>query len=381
MDRTWRALIVDQVQKDQLRWNEEGKIDVEHLPMEYIHVEKDVHAINAIPIDIVDVTASRNVKIMAVLSWRWDVEVGAVSRNLHSAVIYARYAGIKHLFIDLVSIDQGLDPQSLIDEVNAFSQLYSTLRAIKSYDTPGESMSIGTRRPWIYHEQRLIKQSAQLAVSVRHSTKFNKWKDGLDQMARTFDRTFFQTAVLVLNKSIKWDKHEDFRFLMPPIAGPLMQLLRMMTNEDYLLSVAILSALNDPHKMWAPSDAKIHRIEYVRYAFRPWTSKCGYDVLLDEVKIATWWTLIPYQLKKFQFVEGARDIVLTRLGVAVEDIVKVKMSQKMRIPLNVSSTVRNLLGTLDKHVEDSYYWVDLEREMVSKETVSMMWDDFSMSRT
>lgn len=377
MDRVWRALVVEKVQKDQLRWNKDGEIDTQNLPTEHIRIQKEIHVLNrhAIPIDIVNVSASRNVKAMAVVSWRWDVDPNSVSRNLLSAVLYARHAGIKYLFIDIVSIDQGLDKGSLLDEVCAFSQLYSTLPAIKSYDKYGEAMSAMSRRPWIYHEQQLIKQSAQRVVNVRHSTKFSKWSDGVDLMARSFDRTFFQTAVLMLQGTVGLTDLADFRFLMPAIAGSLMRLYERMTRNDFLLTVAILSALNDPHKMWAPSSAKIHHLQYQRYTFKSWTGGLGYDVVLDEAKIATWWTLIPNQLKKFQFVDGAREVVSRLLDVALDDIVALGTGQKMRLPLNGSSTMRSLVHTFDKYVEDNYFWVDLEKEIISKEMVSMMLHD------
>ncbi|KAL5403383.1 hypothetical protein PMIN03_009911 [Paraphaeosphaeria minitans] len=373
VDRAWRALVVDEVQKHQLRWSQDGEIDTQALPTELIHVQKDILVLNhALPVDVVNVSASHNVRSMAVLSWRWDVEPNSVSRNLLSAVLYARHAGIKYLFIDIVSIDQSLHKDDLLNEVCAFSQLYSTLSAIKAYGKSGEAMSVMNRRPWIYHEQQLIKRSAHRAVNVRHSTKFSKWNEGVDLMARSFDRTFFQTAVLMLHGTVGLTDLADFRFLMPAIAGSLMRWYEVMTQNDYLLTVAILSALNDPHKMWAPSSAKIQHLTYQRYAFKRWTGGCGYDVVLDEEKIATWWTLIPHQLKKFQLVDGAREVVSKRLGVALDDIVALGLGQRTRIPLNVSSTVRSLVHTFDKYVEDHYFWVDLEKEIVSKEMVSMM---------
>lgn len=58
---------------------------------------------------------------IAVLSWRWDFDHKERSRNLASAVKYARSVDIRYLFADIISLDQSLDPPDLIRQVLAFS--------------------------------------------------------------------------------------------------------------------------------------------------------------------------------------------------------------------------------------------------------------------
>jgi hypothetical protein len=66
---------------------------------------------------------------IAVLSWRWDFDHKERSRNLASAVKYARSVDIRYLFADIISLDQSLDPLDLIQQVLAFSVLYKQYRS------------------------------------------------------------------------------------------------------------------------------------------------------------------------------------------------------------------------------------------------------------
>ncbi|KAE8358584.1 hypothetical protein BDV27DRAFT_137452 [Aspergillus caelatus] len=93
---------------------------------------------------------------MAILSWRWDGNLRD-SRNIASAVQVAKSMSIKYLFVALISIDQTLDGDSLIEEVLAFSTLYKTITVIVAYDKVNEDFDKTTDRPWICSEMRLYR--------------------------------------------------------------------------------------------------------------------------------------------------------------------------------------------------------------------------------
>ncbi|KAL1595149.1 hypothetical protein SLS60_009837 [Paraconiothyrium brasiliense] len=361
MNRSWPALVVDKVRKEQLRWNQHGHIDVPNLPTEHIHISSS--RIETAILELVRVSASHEIRQMAVLSWRWDVSPGSVSRNLFAAVLYARQAGIQYLFIDTVSIDQSLDKQNLIDEVSAFSQLYATLPAIRAYDKAGEHISSTARRPWVFHEQQLIKQSPYRPISVRQFSKINILRAGPDNAIRQWENTYFLSALLVLHGTIPMTDIADFRFLMPAIAQLLSRFHQEMCTNDYLLTVVLLSALNNPNPIQAPRSTNIHDLHYERYQFLPTRRKHEYSVRLDGKKIAQWGKSSIGKARELRFVKGARGVVLKLLGI---DEGMFKRTRKKRLTtVNVSSgelSVKN--GRKKRLSERCFFWVDLEGEVV-----------------
>ena len=87
----------------------------------------------------------------AVLSWRWDIDSEeGFSANIWLALRLAKQLRIRHLFMDLVSVDQNLGGDALLNEVVAFSDLYQRLPVIVTYDHP----SAGTRRKWYWTMRR-----------------------------------------------------------------------------------------------------------------------------------------------------------------------------------------------------------------------------------
>lgn len=54
---------------------------------------------------------------------------------------------IRHLFIDIISIDQQPEGIDLIQQVMAFSVLYRTIPVIAAYDEVEEDFKIKTMRP------------------------------------------------------------------------------------------------------------------------------------------------------------------------------------------------------------------------------------------
>lgn len=123
---------------------------------------------NSPPVQLVKFPVT-DVSKVAVLSWRWDGGLNSQgSRNIASAVIQAQRMGVLYLFIDIISIDQDLDGDALIEQVMAFSTLYSNTPVIAVYDVAGENIQLNMRRPWILHELHQICHNPTKVVFVNH---------------------------------------------------------------------------------------------------------------------------------------------------------------------------------------------------------------------
>jgi hypothetical protein len=109
---------------------------------------------------------------VAVLSWRWDVLDGTrSSRNASLAIAQAARMGVRHLFMDVVSIDQGLRGAELMRAVVEFSALYSRIPVLAAYDQVGLGKQGWTRimrRPWILREARAFRANPNPIVYVGH---------------------------------------------------------------------------------------------------------------------------------------------------------------------------------------------------------------------
>ncbi|KAL8352973.1 hypothetical protein RB601_003023 [Gaeumannomyces tritici] len=145
----FKALMVDEVnEKDLFHGVGLGRaMGTGHLPLRLVKL----------PVD--------DVSKVAVLSWRWDgdLEVRG-SKNIAIAVHQAKKMGVRYLFIDLVSIDQCLSGDALMEQVVSFSSLYSTITVIAAYDKDGENRGRTMHRPWISSEVRQFLDSPAKTV-------------------------------------------------------------------------------------------------------------------------------------------------------------------------------------------------------------------------
>jgi hypothetical protein len=76
--------------------------------------------------------------------------------------------GIRHLFIDFISIDQKLRGDDLLKQVVAFSTLFKTVPVIAAYDKSGDDFRKTMRRPWILSEARSFRGNPNRIVYVSH---------------------------------------------------------------------------------------------------------------------------------------------------------------------------------------------------------------------
>jgi hypothetical protein len=106
----WVGLVVSRVHENDLLPAARGEIMWRALPVQLVRF----------PVD--------DLSSIAILSWRWDFdEQTKYSRNLLCAIRrHAKQSGVQFLFIDVISIDQSLDENKLLEQVVAFSTLYRT---------------------------------------------------------------------------------------------------------------------------------------------------------------------------------------------------------------------------------------------------------------
>ncbi|KAL8381933.1 hypothetical protein RB595_005947 [Gaeumannomyces hyphopodioides] len=131
-----------------------------------------------LPVRLVKLPVDDGSKV-AVLSWRWDgdLEVHG-SKNIASAIHQAKKMGIRYLFVDIVSIDQCLPGDALMEQVVAFSSLYKTIPVIAAYDKDGEDFERAIYRPWVFNEVRLFRYNPTKIVYVGHNDQGTAYRHG-----------------------------------------------------------------------------------------------------------------------------------------------------------------------------------------------------------
>lgn len=284
---SWPALVVDQATKDQLRWNAQGQIDTQNLPITVVHLS----SLN-----------EDNILAVAVVSWRWDTEPDEISRNLLSALILAKHEYIAYLFIDTISIDQTLPKDKLIKEVAAFSQLYSQLPVIVAYDKDdGDDFERVMYRPWLLTELRAIRKNPHPVTYVGHmATKGTQAYGFTYQFERVWKHSFMATIMAILTGEMHMTDTSDFRFILHPLSDIIQAAHAQMSQLDYLLTVAMLYL---PFLSEVPQITdSIQFLKYERYQFRladtyfgSWSARSiqghgwpQYGIFLDGMRVADW---------------------------------------------------------------------------------------------
>ena len=199
---------------------------IDKLPTAYVHFPPDTSK-------------------MAVLSWRWDIDLEPslnISRNVFLAIQEARRMGIDYLFMDMVSINQQLQGNALIAEVINFSSLYHTLPVIAAYDKPTEKEWLLTmRRPWLFHEARLYRKNPASVNYVGYLPKQGCSDWGfLHMVERVWESGLSKSILYVLIGKVGMGELSDLRFLIPQHADVLEAACQQMSRNDYLLTAALL---------------------------------------------------------------------------------------------------------------------------------------------
>ncbi|KAK4202544.1 hypothetical protein QBC40DRAFT_338213 [Triangularia verruculosa] len=261
-----------------------------------------------------------NISDVAVLSWRWDGDLRTRgSKNIASAVHQAKKMGVRYLFVDLVSVDQSLSGEALIQQVVLFSSLYRTIPVIAAYDYTdtgrGEEyvdFEETMRRPWIFYEARLYRYNTTKIVYVGHSNQGARHHPGNsflgaepilglelwrfkfgETLGHVWTGSFFETITGLLCGKIGMADVSDLRFIIPPYAQVFTTAYKRMSRNDYLLTAAILCRTHAPVR--DEPELGVSAAEYDRYSFwevdregagSSWTSY--YGIFPDGTQVGLW---------------------------------------------------------------------------------------------
>ena len=191
----------------------------------------------------------------AVLSWRWDRDVfNGRSRNIALALHYAMQNHIEFLFLDLVTVDQTLKPEELLNKVAALSGLYRELPVIVAGDRPDvpkEEWDRTFRRPWLLHETRSYALNAAgiTYLGYRDTTSSDAPEDFGEEVERVRRSGFAIYVFYVLWGYIGMQDPGDFRYILRPFFSLFTYLNERMYRDDYLFSVFLICAIHEPTQM------------------------------------------------------------------------------------------------------------------------------------
>jgi hypothetical protein len=184
-----------------------------------------------------------DVSHVAVLSWRWDGgHRGRGSRNILKAITLAKQIGIHYLFIDVVSIDQDLEGNHLIEQVMSFSTLYKTIPVLVAYEKDGAKMIETVQRPWILSEVLLLRSNPFAVIFLADSrNSLREWWPGVQSMFYSSSGlAYYECLLNLLGKKSDMADIADFEFLMPSYASILIIAYNQMSRNDYLLTAIVL---------------------------------------------------------------------------------------------------------------------------------------------
>ena len=288
-----------------------------------------------------------DISCTAILSWRWDIdERSGVSRNVRNAIRQAKQMGIRHLFVDLISVDQSLRGDELLRDVVAFSAQYERLPVIAAYDDitlkSRNDWRWTMRRPWLLREARALRTNPTRVVYVGHVDGQGALEDDayhsapvdrfqfVDMLKRIWSSSFTHSILGVLCGEIGMYSISDLRFIMPEHTRILTAAHDRMSRNDYLLTAAILA--NAPvsnTKVNASSD--ISRVTFDRYTRSPapgGTYDSNEDIFLDGERVATWTS--HYNLAtsnthcRLNVMPSAGRVVFAALGLAEAEYEEVR---------------------------------------------------------
>ena len=217
------------------------------------------------------------------------------ARNAALAIAHAARMGVRYLFMDVVSIDQGLRGDALMRAVVEFSVLYGRIPVFAAYDVVGIEQREWTRtmrRPWICHEARAFRANPNRIVYVGHvpgqgadaSVGFRHMLD------RIWGSSFTHSILHVLCGQV--GMYTDLRFIMSEHADVLSAVYDQMSRNDFLLTAAILAQV--PVKdLRLNEELDLTEVKFDRYTLAPVPAReptyySDTHLLLDGERIATW---------------------------------------------------------------------------------------------
>ncbi|CAN9149050.1 unnamed protein product [Alternaria sp. RS040] len=301
----WLALDVKHIDGKKLLPDVIGKDGVQpHLPTQMVKIPFD------------------NPDQVAVVSWRWDGDLQTKgSRNIASVILVAKQRGIRYLFIDIISIDQTLPIDDLIEHVVAFSTLYTKITVLAAYDKTADDwrhMKSTVLRPWILNEIRLFRQNPGTIIYVGHARQGCKQIDEIRAESTVgwlyaygvsiqdsyfkllleiiWRTSFIESIIGVLLEDVGMSSILDFKYIIHAYSHILSVAYKQMERNDYLLTTAILCHThgeNDLIENGFTIKRNIEKLRYCRYSFTAVSDVSDgvwayYKIFLDGTKVALW---------------------------------------------------------------------------------------------
>jgi hypothetical protein len=302
------------------------------------------------PVPLAQLPVIENLKIsgekdnQAVLSWRWDVDPEeGTSRNVAAALSYASGAGIEHLFIDAVSVDQALSGFDLIRSVADFTKLFGRVPAIAAYDS--KALQEDTRhflrvlrRPWIAREIRAMRYNPHRLRYIGHIADQGIAESfGIAHMLkRIWSTTFANSILYVLTGYCDMHDVSELALIMPEHAAVLAAASRNMSRNDALITAAILSQLSTD-EFRVNGDIDIREVGFDRYSFTEVEASPGFwsnwEILLDKKPMGVWsekdYTMDGDHRRKLSHAENALELFGAYFNV---EIATGNLDQKESVP-------------------------------------------------
>lgn len=333
-----------------------GRLNAGH----FVHAENGKSLrLEQLPTAVIEIEA-QDIKNIAILSWRWDVDRDTnSSRNAYVACQEAARQKVRYLLIDKVTVNQDQPDEDLLVERLAFSQLYSEVPVIAAYDDPnarfaelraevhGTQVALGTpfvrtiRRPWIAHEVGLYRSNPTPVTYVGYIRGLGCDEGGFLWMApRMWESTLTQTILYTLAGIVGMHHIEDLRFIMPQYFDLLSAAHSQMSSNDYLLTAALLAGHASQTDERINNDQSINEIAFENYSVVPGYTPndlprtqdyyTRYDISLGDYKVAEWQTrhkFYPFEdLRVWLWIlSGADERIRELLGVKNEQIGEVSV--------------------------------------------------------
>jgi hypothetical protein len=202
-------------------------------------------AVEELPVASIDPVALAPDEV-SIVSWRWDINpADSRSRNIATALRYARDHRIRFLLLDKVSLDQTLPKPDLISSVDRFARQFSKLPVIAAYDDDetrrGGKLDHVIARPWIYQEMRHYCTNPTSVTLVRARTQRSPLEFNFEDYVWCTRKQGVAANVLdvIHDPSLMYDV-SDYRFIIPRLHDFLSTLSRTLCRNDFLLTCYFL---------------------------------------------------------------------------------------------------------------------------------------------
>lgn len=214
----------------------------------------------------------------AVLSWTGFASEDRL-RNLSKGLLAAQNLGFEYLLFDLVSIDQKLPSDKLIDSVVRYSELYTQIPVICSYDDYNftdnrvhNSWSKRLFRPWVFRECLSLHSNTSEIYYVGDDLRqgVGNFPFEIGKLPRT---KFLRPLLHLLCRDFEVRDLYDLRFLTTGYREILTEVSDHLSSNDFLLLCFLLELWPNPKVRFTEDGSSlahpIYKIHYESFSLEP----------------------------------------------------------------------------------------------------------------